>query len=62
VLFKEALGRNDGTEVDAYHVVVARDTVWRSRRDALMYTPTEIEFLDRMDNSLAAVEQDVAER
>ncbi len=62
VAYKNALVRNDGTELTAYRTVLQRDTSWRSQRMALQYSETESEFLTRMDDILQVVDQETADR
>lgn len=62
VAFNASLLRADGSEYAAFDLVRQRETDWRVRRGLLQYTETELEFLVRMDDIMAVVDQDVADR
>jgi hypothetical protein len=62
VAFKAALLRGDGSDAAAYDAVRVRQTGWLTMRETLQYSQTEREFLGRMDDVMAIVDQDVADR
>lgn len=62
VAYKASLLRADGNDGFAYEAMQRRKTDWLLKRGCLQYTETELEFLGRMDDILAVVDQDVADR